>query len=131
MLKNGQKVLVESRTLILHNGTASLSVRLPEDCKVGDVIQYEATVSDSSMIFPIVNYFDITVKEAAEVKGGGGGNTEIILIRKPKATTVKFQVEYHYLISKRFMKRIGKIKIHRLINFQHCVLLAQGKRQDS
>lgn len=72
MLKNGHQVLVESRTLILHNGTASLSVRLPEDCIVGDVIQYEATVSDSSMVFPIVNYFYITVKERAEVKGGSG-----------------------------------------------------------
>lgn len=72
MNKDGKKVLVESRTLILHNGIASLSVRLPEDCKVGDVIQYEATVSDSTMIFPIVNYFEITVKEEADVKGGGG-----------------------------------------------------------
>lgn len=74
IIKDGEKVFVESRTLILHNGRASLSVRLPEDCQVGDVIQYEATVFDSSKIFPIVNHFDIKVKEEADVKGGGGNS---------------------------------------------------------
>ncbi len=61
----------------LQNGIASLTVKLPETCKVGDNFDYLAIVSDPTIIDPFENYFSVKVKEEAE--GGGKPGTR----RKP------------------------------------------------
>lgn len=55
----------------LQNGVASLTVNLPENCHVGDVLSFEATVSDPVLVDPFVNSFALDVLESEETKSGG------------------------------------------------------------
>lgn len=57
---NGAKE-VTSYSLNLQNGKATLNIKLPEDCSIGDVIDYVAKVIDDTLIEPFVNVFTITV----------------------------------------------------------------------
>ncbi|MCK4402903.1 MAG: hypothetical protein KAV98_03960 [Dehalococcoidia bacterium] len=67
---------VNSYSLNLQNGKATLSVRLPEKCSVGDVIEYEAKVIDDTLLEPFVNKFVVTVglplkgRERPSIKDG-------------------------------------------------------------
>jgi hypothetical protein len=55
------------RTPHLFEGTASLSLTLPPDVAVGDIVTYEVHVNDASRIEPFKNRFTLTVKaERAE-----------------------------------------------------------------
>jgi hypothetical protein len=67
------KKKVNSYSLNLQNGIATLNVRLPEDCSAGYVIEYEAKVIDDTLLEPFVNRFVIDVGLAQKVKPGGGG----------------------------------------------------------
>lgn len=56
----------------LQNGIASLSVQLPKESQVGDVIEFIAHVTDITRVEPIINKFNITVMEAADKSGNAG-----------------------------------------------------------
>ena len=56
----------------LQNGTANLSVSLPDDAKIGDVIAYTCRVSDDTLLEDFVNTFRVTVLPAAKKLGGNG-----------------------------------------------------------
>lgn len=49
----------------LQNGLATLAVHLPHNCKVGDVLTYEAVVTDPTLLDPFRNSFSISVKSEA------------------------------------------------------------------
>lgn len=55
----------------LNNGSATLSVRLPENCREGDTLHYVSTVTDPSRIDPFENSFTVKVLKAAKPQSGG------------------------------------------------------------
>jgi hypothetical protein len=59
---------VDSYSLNLQNGKATLSVRLPGECSVGDVIEYEAQVTDDTLLEPFINKFVLTVGSPLKVR---------------------------------------------------------------
>jgi len=73
IIRNGKVEKVQDYSLNLQNGKATLSVRLPESCSVGDVFDYESIVTDSSRIEPFVNRFTLTVTPPQQVPTGGNG----------------------------------------------------------
>jgi len=52
---------VSDYSLNLYNGIATLNMRLPNDCKVGDEINYLCQVTDRTRIEPFKNFFRIKV----------------------------------------------------------------------
>jgi len=56
----------------LQNGIGSLSVKLPQECKIGEVIEFIAHTTDKSRVEPFTNQFNIKVIEPAVAKGGKG-----------------------------------------------------------
>lgn len=56
----------------LQNGSATLSVQLPEDCNVGDELDFVAVVADPTRLEDFENRFTVKVKPAAERSGGQG-----------------------------------------------------------
>jgi len=54
----------------LHNGIATLSVPLPDNCQVGDVLNFVAVVSDPSRVDPFENRFSVRVKNECTPSGG-------------------------------------------------------------
>jgi hypothetical protein len=50
----------------LQNGIATLAVRLPANCKVGDFLRFEAVVIDPTLLDPYRNSFSISVKPQAK-----------------------------------------------------------------
>ncbi len=63
---------VDSYSLNLQNGKASLNLKLPGNCSVGDVIAYQAEVTDDTLPEPFVNVFVLTVGPPQQVTAGGG-----------------------------------------------------------
>lgn len=57
----------------LQNGVATLTVQLPNNCKVGDFLAFQAVVNDPTKLNPFENKFSIDVKAEALPGGGGGG----------------------------------------------------------
>ena len=56
--------------LNLINGTANLTVSLPEEVRVGDQLSYMAAVSDTAHVLPIGNSFTVTVVPARTSTSG-------------------------------------------------------------
>lgn len=56
----------------LQNGIASLSIKFPEHCKVGEKLEFVAVVNDSTRVEPFANKFSILLQKAAESSGGNG-----------------------------------------------------------
>jgi hypothetical protein len=54
------------RTPHLFEGSASLSLTLPDDAEVGETLTYEAHIMDPSRIEPFTNRFTLTVREERE-----------------------------------------------------------------
>lgn len=57
----------------LQNGIATLTVRLPDNCDIGDMLRFRAAVNDPTLVKPFNNVFIIDVKEEVETNGGKGG----------------------------------------------------------
>jgi len=70
-LNNG--TLVEDYVLNLWNGIANLTVALPEDCKVGDLLKYTVEVDDISRVNPFLIIFYVLVDPPVEKKKGEPG----------------------------------------------------------
>lgn len=64
---------VTNYVLNLHDGIASLSVELPADADVGDVVTFVTRVSDTSTIDPFENVFRLAVGEPAVRRTGREG----------------------------------------------------------
>jgi len=60
-------------TLNLWNGIANLTVSLPEDCKVGDLLEYVAEVNDISRVNPFLIEFYVIVDPPVQKKSGKPG----------------------------------------------------------
>jgi hypothetical protein len=58
----------------LQNGLATLAVHLPQNSAVGDVLKFEAVVTDQALLDPFRNVFSITVKSEAMPKPSTGGS---------------------------------------------------------
>jgi len=63
---------VASYVMHLHEGRASLSVQLPDNCREMDILQFVAVVNDSTQVEPFRNEFRITVGKPASSGQGGG-----------------------------------------------------------
>jgi hypothetical protein len=63
----------------LQNGIGTLSVQLPLNCQVGDVLHYLAVVIDSSRVDPLENRFTVRVRPEVQPSGTPGER------RKPPA----------------------------------------------
>lgn len=72
LLANNMPVL-ENRSMSLNNGTANLTIALPESAHIGQEITYTLTVQDDYMPQPITNTFKVIVEKAIENDGGGTG----------------------------------------------------------
>jgi len=59
---------VTSYSLNLQNGKATLNIKLPEDCSIGDVIDYEAKVMDDTLLEPFINAFVVTVGSPQKIR---------------------------------------------------------------
>lgn len=57
----------------LQNGIASLSIKFPEACKVGEKFHFVAAINDSTRLEPFENNFSIVLQKAMESRGGNGG----------------------------------------------------------
>ena len=56
----------------LQNGIASLSIKFPEMCKVGDKLHFVAVTNDSTRLEPFENKFSVVPQRAVESRGGNG-----------------------------------------------------------
>lgn len=55
----------------LNNGSATLSVRLPDNCREGDTLRYVSTVTDPSRVDSFENSFTVKVLKAVKPQSGG------------------------------------------------------------
>ena len=59
---------VDSYSLNLQNGIATLNIRLPKESSIGDVIEYKSVVTDDTLLEPFVNKFSIEVCTAQKIE---------------------------------------------------------------
>ena len=69
---------LSSYDLNLHNGIATLSLRIPDNCEVGDTLNFEAVATDPSRVDPFENLLTVRVLMEAGPRSGGKSTT-----RKP------------------------------------------------
>lgn len=60
----------------LYDGTGNLTVTLPTDCNVGDVLEFVAEVIDDSLVKSFSNKFHLNIKPEAKTKPGTGERTK-------------------------------------------------------
>ena len=63
---DGARYEVQNYSLNLQNGKATLNVRLPDSCSVGDSLKFSAAVEDNSLPLPFVNVFIVTIGRPQE-----------------------------------------------------------------
>jgi len=69
----GGKTLVEDYILNLWNGIANLTVALPEDSKIGNLLKYTVEINDVSRVNPFLITFHVLVDPPVEKKKGEPG----------------------------------------------------------
>ncbi|MFO7846791.1 MAG: hypothetical protein R6V27_09540 [Balneolaceae bacterium] len=69
--KGNQSKQVDSYSLNLQNGIATLNIKLPGGCSIGDIIKYKSIVSDDTLLEPFINSFSIQVCSPQNVETGG------------------------------------------------------------
>lgn len=69
LIKDDKQVQID-RSITLHDGIASLTVKLPDNCYVGDVLEYISITNDSTQISPFQNKFKIKINKAIDVSQG-------------------------------------------------------------
>lgn len=75
-LPDGSTQSVRDVTVNVYNGVAIVTLRLPEDCAVGDTLKYVAYVSDRTRVFPFENTFTVRVRKEAQAGPGGRGTRQ-------------------------------------------------------
>ena len=71
---------VDSYSLNLQNGIATLNIRLPEESSIGDVVEYKSVVTDDTLLEPFINKFSIEVCAAQKIESSESTR------RKPPST---------------------------------------------
>ncbi|KMP11132.1 hypothetical protein UR09_04300 [Candidatus Nitromaritima sp. SCGC AAA799-A02] len=66
-LKNNLKLGKCDGSLKLHNGIGTLSLKLPEDTKIGDKLEFCTILNDPSKIDPFINNFSLNVKKPIKI----------------------------------------------------------------
>lgn len=56
----------------LQNGIASLSIRFPATCKIGDRLQFIVEVTDATQADPFINKFSIAIRDEISKESGKG-----------------------------------------------------------
>lgn len=64
---------IKDFSLNLWNGLATLTVALPEDVKIGDLLHFKTETTDNSMVEPFCNEFYIKVDKPEKPSTGGQG----------------------------------------------------------
>lgn len=72
IINKGETSQVCGYSLNLQNGIATLNLKLPETCSMGEIFEYAAMVSDETLIEPFKNRFIIRVGPAQIIESGGG-----------------------------------------------------------
>jgi hypothetical protein len=78
---NSESLEVNDYSVNLQNGIATLNLKLPSNCAVGQTIEFVVTVTDSTQLEPFRNTFQLRVRPA--VKPGGKNGQR----RKPPSET--------------------------------------------
>lgn len=69
--------VIQDFALNLWNGLATLTVELPSDIKVGDILFFKTEITDNSRIETFYNEFYVRVGEKEEKQSGGGGKRKL------------------------------------------------------
>ena len=110
----------------LQNGSATLSVQLPEDCNVGDEFHYLAVVTDPTRLEGFENRFSVTVKPAVSVREVQGLDGS-----RPRRTREASGTRHPGLrspTSSRFTSPNGSAIPRVSTNTRHCGSRTRGRR---
>ncbi len=66
--------IIKDFSLNLWNGLATLTVALPDDVKVGDILHFHTETTDNSRIEPIPNEFYVKIAAPEKTSGGPSGS---------------------------------------------------------
>jgi len=69
--------VIQDFALNLWNGLATLTVKLPSDIKVGDILFFKTEITDNFRIEPFYNEFYVKVGEKEEKQSGGSGKRKL------------------------------------------------------
>ena len=72
IIKKNSSIPVETFTINLQNGIATLNLTLPKDSKVNETLQYSCVVSDCTQVESFKNNFTIKVRQPAHIQTGTG-----------------------------------------------------------
>jgi hypothetical protein len=78
---NSESLEVNDYSVNLQNGVATLNLKLPSNCAVGQTLEFVVTVTDSTQLEPFRNIFQLRVRPAVEPSGKKGQR------RKPPSET--------------------------------------------
>ena len=73
LLLNGQERKDLIKSLNLYNGTATLTIRIPDDAAVGDTLMFTTKIKDDCIVEEFENTIELTVDAAQDYEGGGSG----------------------------------------------------------
>lgn len=76
LIDNDKSTDVQNYSLNLHDGRATLSVMLPEGIIAGQVLEFEARVTDDTLLEPFENKFAITVGQPQTSRGRPDGGSK-------------------------------------------------------
>lgn len=65
---------LEGYSLNLWNGLATLSITLPQDVEIGDLLNFKTSVTDHTKVEPILSDFFVKVTEVDTKQNGNGGD---------------------------------------------------------
>jgi hypothetical protein len=75
-IEDGKSTDVQNYGLNLHDGRATLSLRLPQGSIVGQVLEFETSVVDDTLLEPFVNRFALTVGQPQIPQGSPSGGAK-------------------------------------------------------
>lgn len=65
---DGKILIARTYNLNLQNGKATLNIRLPQDCALGETLKYISKVEDDTLLSPFTNIFEVKVGQPQEVR---------------------------------------------------------------
>lgn len=70
MCNDNEEIPVPDHSITLHNGIANLTVKLPDNCQIGDTVEYISITTDATQLFPFSNRFWIKINKPMETNPG-------------------------------------------------------------
>lgn len=75
LIQEGQRIPVDSYVgPYLHEGQATVSMKLPSNCQVGEELHFVTIMTDPLREDPFENRFSVTIGDAQEIRPGGKGS---------------------------------------------------------